>query len=72
MEAPVIKGERIIIRNWPEMETKVADVFWVPTEARWCIIVDWGEHGFSKVYDDDQDRIWSRVPMSQHQHLNLN
>jgi len=58
MNPPVQKGERVVVSGWNNQVTKVADCVYNPQEARWVIILDWGEHGISRVYDHDEGKTW--------------
>ena len=58
MEAPISKGTRVVYGR-PEKVT-VADVVFVPSELRWAIVLDWGPHGVSRVYDHDEGKVWFR------------
>lgn len=69
---PVKKGDRVVMKNWPEITTIVADVFWHDSDARWVIIVDWGMHGISKVYGDDEGKTWIRLSQQQLVSLDMN
>ncbi len=59
MNPPVKKGERLVVYGRPERAT-VADCVYVPAEARWVIVLDWGEFGVSRVYDHDEGKVWYR------------
>lgn len=57
---PIQKGERVVVSGWNNLDVRVADVVYQPSEARWVIILDWGEHGISRVYDHDEGKTWYR------------
>lgn len=56
---PVKLGERLIVIGRPE-KAIVDNALWVESEARWKIILDWGEHGMSRVWGDDEGKTWVR------------
>ena len=60
MNKPVELGERIVVHGIHYATAHVIDVFWLPTESRWIILLDWGEHGKSRVYDSDENLTWYR------------
>lgn len=60
MNSPPVKiGERLVVSGRPEKAT-VADITWIVDEARWVIVMDWGEFGKSRVYDHDENKTWFR------------
>jgi hypothetical protein len=59
MNPPVKKGERLVVYGRPE-QAIVADCIYAPVEARWVIVLDWGQYGVSRVYDHDEGKVWFR------------
>ena len=57
-------GDRVVVRGWAHLVTTIAAIEWVPTEARWKLTLDWGEHGTSVVYDTDINNTWYRYSTS--------
>lgn len=60
MFTPVNIGERLIVQGITYAEARVESVRYLPSEDRWEIVLDWGEHGKSKVYDTDENKTWFR------------
>lgn len=58
--SPIAVGERVIVQGIMYAEAHVKEVNWLAKEHRWEIILDWGEHGTSKVYDTDENNVWYR------------
>ncbi len=58
-ECPVKIGDRLIVMNRPE-KVVVENVFWDESTHRWKIILDWGSHGMSRVWGDDEGKTWAR------------
>lgn len=54
---PVKIGDRLIVMNRPE-KVVVENVFWDEGQHRWKIILDWGQHGMSRVWGDDEGKTW--------------
>jgi hypothetical protein len=38
----------------------VNNAFWDETQHRWKIVLDWGVYGMSRVWGDDEGKIWTR------------
>ena len=57
---PVKKGERVSIPRWEHLRVTVKSVDWDPFDHAWVIILDWGEHGTSRVYGHDEGKTWQR------------
>ena len=60
MKPPIEKGSRVVVSGMTEFPALVAETTYVATEARWAIILDWGIHGISRVYDHDEGKVWYR------------
>lgn len=58
-KCPVKLGERLIIMGRPE-KAIVDNAFWDDSQHRWKIVLDWGEHGMSRVWGDDEGKTWTR------------
>lgn len=56
---PVKMGDRVIVMDRPE-KVVVDNVRWVSDEGRWIIALDWGQFGMSRVYSDDEGKVWKR------------
>jgi bifunctional DNA-binding transcriptional regulator/antitoxin component of YhaV-PrlF toxin-antitoxin module len=55
-------GDRVVVYRYgnstPIVVKKVLDL---PSESRKAFILDWGEHGTSRVYDHDEGKIWHQL-----------
>lgn len=60
MYCPVEIGERLIVQGIMYARAVVSEVKYLENEARWEIVLDWGEFGKSKVYDHDEGKVWYR------------
>lgn len=60
MKQPIQVGERVVIYGHSEIDCRVKEVTYVPDEARWHIVVHWGEMGVSRIYDTDERKTWYR------------
>jgi hypothetical protein len=56
---PVKIGDRIIVHGRPE-KAAVENLHYVDHEMRWCITLDWGQFGMSRVWSDDENKVWIR------------
>ena len=57
-------GTRVVVQGIMHAEARVKDVTWLEKESRWEIILDWGEHGTSKVYSSDENKVWYQYQSS--------
>lgn len=57
-------GDRIVVQGMSQYTTHVSSVTFVQSEQRWKIELDWGEHGTSRVYDHDENKVWYRYTES--------
>lgn len=64
MNPPIQKGERVVVAGWTNLDVRVADVIFQQQELRWVLVLDWGEHGVSRVYDHDEGKTWYRYAVS--------
>ena len=53
-------GDRIIVHGIMYATAKVANVVWDTETHRYVLTVDWGEHGYSRVFDHDEGNVWYR------------
>ena len=60
MNEPPRIGDRIVIFGFREYDAHVKEVKYIDTEARHHIILDWGIHGTSRIYDTDEGKVWYR------------
>jgi hypothetical protein len=63
VDPPVKVGERLVVYGRPERAI-VKGVVWHPLDHRWVIVLDWGMHGTSRVYGDDEDKVWYRPALT--------
>ena len=63
--SPIRVGDRVTVCGWETMTVFVKMVTYRSSEARWEILLDWGSHGTSKVFDCDEGKTWNR-----YNHLN--
>lgn len=57
---PPVPGERIIVSGLEQFEVTVSQLEWVPSENRYRLLLDWGEHGTSVIYSSDEGTVWRR------------
>ena len=57
---PIQIFTRVVVHGIDYAAAYVSSVEWVPDEARWLISLDWGEHGTSRVYSTDENKVWYR------------
>jgi hypothetical protein len=60
---PVVIGERLKVGNLIPTAS-VKSFVWVEKECRWRILLDWGSHGTSIVYGNDEGKVWRRISTS--------
>ena len=51
-------GERIVVYGLTEYQSLVKNVEWSSKDQDHLIILDWGEHGTSRVWARDKDKVW--------------
>jgi hypothetical protein len=51
-------GDRLIVQGIMHAKAIVTEIVYLPKEDRHEIRLSWGEHGTSKVYSSDQDKVW--------------
>jgi hypothetical protein len=57
---PPEPGDQVIIDGWEHIKVIVLGAEWIKKEGRYKISLDWGDHGFSYVYDHDEGTVWRR------------
>lgn len=60
VKPPVRIGERLIVSGVFYAKAIVSAVVWDETTLRYEITLDWGEHGISRVYCHDENKVWER------------
>lgn len=57
---PINVGTRVVVSSIMYAVARVKECNWLDKESRWEIILDWGQHGTSRVYDHDENETWYR------------
>lgn len=54
-------GERLVVHGLSQHESIVVGVEWDGERSAWRIDLDWGQHGQSRVWAHDENKVWYRL-----------
>jgi hypothetical protein len=57
-------GDRLVVNGMSHLKSVVSNIVYDESIARTRITLDWGEHGFSNVYLDDENVVWYKYSES--------